>query len=282
MRELALAALLLAAPGSRLPDPGQLALPAQPDAQGLLRVDPIYFRIASETGGDFYFWDPGEFPGAGLHLPLPGDAVALAYGTFRGQALRIAIPVESGVTRLSVFAGAQRKDQAVLRRPDGRAVAGTAAGEALQSYRHMAIATVERPDPGIWHLELRGVGLYSVSATIAPAHDGSAPAFDRLEFVEMGGRPGHEGWFPIQREPRKGETLECSVHPDGSFSAPEFSYVAVDGSALGQAELRREENGGDYYGRCVLPSTPFRVRVTGLDAQGRRFQRIESGLHTPR
>ena len=52
MRELALAALLLAAPGSRLPDPGQLAMPARPDAQGLLRVDPTYYRMSAETGGD--------------------------------------------------------------------------------------------------------------------------------------------------------------------------------------------------------------------------------------
>ena len=282
MRELALAALLLAAPGSRLPDPGQLALPARPDAQGLLRVDPVYFRMASETGGDFYFWDPGEFSGAGLHLPLPGETVALAYGTFQGQALHIAIPVESGVTRLSVFAGAQRKDQAVLRRPDGRAVSGAAAGEALQVYSHMAIATVEQPDPGVWLLELRGVGLYSVSAQLSPARDEAAPSFDRLEFVEMGGRLGHQGWFPIQREPRKGETLQCSVELGGTISAPAFRFVAGDGTVVGHAELRREEEGGAYYGRCVVPSTPFRVLVTGLDSQGRRFQRIESGLRTPR
>lgn len=106
MQSIGVALLLLALSGSRFPDPGQLAVPARPDPQGLLRVDPTYFRMAADTGGDFYFWEPGEFAGESLHIALPADAVALTYGTFLGPVLRIAIPVESGVTRLWVFAGA--------------------------------------------------------------------------------------------------------------------------------------------------------------------------------
>jgi hypothetical protein len=98
----------------------------------------------------------------------------------------------------------------------------------------------------------------------------------------MRGRPGHEGWFPIDREPLRGETLQCSVELGGAIPAPEFRFVDAAGGLVGRAVLRREEDGGAYYGRCLIPSTPFRVVVSGNDAQGKRFQRIESGLRTPR
>src|SRR5688572_33015276 len=104
-------------------DPGQNAPPARHDARGLLPVNEEYFSMAAATGGDFYFWAPGEF-GNPVALPLVGgDEVVLAYGRFDGTRRSIAIPVESGVRELTLFAGAQRKDRAVLVRPDGSIVA---------------------------------------------------------------------------------------------------------------------------------------------------------------
>ena len=282
MHAIALALLLLA-PATRAPDPGQLGAPVRSDRQGLLQVDPIYFRLAAETGGDFYFWQPGEFVQARLQVPLPGETVALSYGTLDARPRRIPIPVESGVTRLTVFAGAQRKDVAVLLRPDGSAFAGHGAGESLQSFTNMAIATVQQPAPGVWQLELRGAGLYSISAQLSPARDESAPMFDRLQFVELGGRPGHEGWFPLGREIRPGETVECSAELDGRVSDVAFKFVSGDGQVLADASLRLEDDSEtNYFGRCLVPRVPFRVRVSGRDAQGQPFQRIEAGLRTPR
>ncbi|CAN5231609.1 hypothetical protein BH11PSE14_BH11PSE14_15850 [soil metagenome] len=282
MHAFVLALLFLAVREPHLPDPGQLAVPVRSDPQGLLRVNTDFYRMSAETGGDFYFWAPGEFASAHLQIPLPGDHVAFAYGTLSPQGWRISIPVESGARRLSVFAGMQRKDFAVLRRPDGHVVSGTAAGESLQSFRYMIIAQIDSPRPGTWQLELHGAGLVSVSAEVAPGRDPDAPTFLGLRYVEMGGRPGHQGWFPIDREPAKGETLECSASLPGKSTSVAFRFVAADGEIVGRPMLAQVEVGGDFYGRCQVPAVPYRVMVTARDSAGQPFQRIEPGLRTPR
>ena len=212
---------------------------------------------------------------------LPGEAVALSYGSLNAQPRRIPIPVESGVTRLSVFAGAQRLDVGVLIAPGGQAIRGKEVGVRLQSFSHMSLVEVLNPMPGVWQLELRGAGLYSMSAQIAPARDEQAPDVGRLEYVEMAGRPGHDGLFPINRDPRKGESLPCTLRISGRVSGTEIAFVSAEGERFATVAMAPQEEGGDYYGRCVVPARPYRVRVSGYDALGKRFQRIESGLRTP-
>lgn len=274
------AAILLASAVAAQVDRGQLPPPPAPRDGSLLRVDPTYFRLASETGGDFYFWEPGEFATANLKLPIHGDTVALGYGQFRGQQRELEVPVESGVTRLTVFAGAQRKLGARLLQPDGRSATG--AGVVQQVFRHMLVVTVNAPAPGVWRLQLSGDGLYSMSASVQPGRDVEAPYVPRLQFVEMGGRPGHEGWFPIEGEPRAGQWAQCSQAARGNLRQPRFRWVDAEGRPLGEPALAQVEPGGDYMGRCLVPKVPFRTVTTGLDDRGQRVQRIEPGLHVPR
>jgi hypothetical protein len=276
-----LLALLLSLAPLGTPDRGQLGPPpAARHPQGLLPVNPDYFSLSAETGGDFYFWAPGEFATAGLQIPLHDEAVTLAYGTLPPQGVRLAIPVESGARRLTVFAGAQRKDQFRLLRPDGRPAAG--AGVALQAFSHMLIASVDAPAAGTWQLELRGAGQYSTSAHVAATREVQGPAFLGLDFVEMGGRPGHEGWFPIERDLRRGERLTCSAKLAGASGPVEFGFVGRDGASLGTLALRQEEPGGDYLGACEVPMLAFRTMARGADASGQSFQRIEPALRSPR
>ena len=276
---MSLLALLLALAAQ--PDPGQLNRPQSLNAQGLVQVDPTFYELSAATGGDFYFWAPGEFASANLRIPLPGEAVALSYGRLDAQPRRIAIPVESGATRLSVFAGAQRKDMAILIAPDGKPVRGNEAGVDLQNFSHMNIVQVQAPAPGVWQLELRGAGLYSMSAQIAPARDREAPDVGDFDYVEPGGRPGHEGLFPIDRDPRKGESIQCSLRISGRVSGVEVAFVNGEGERIASVAMAPVEVDGDYYGQCVVPGKPYRVRVSGYDALGKRFQRIESSLTTP-
>jgi len=77
------------------PQQDQTPRPLQKDARGLLKVDPIYFDLAANTGGDIYFWAPGEFASSHLQVPLPQEPVVLAYGTSEGTKV-FYIPVESG------------------------------------------------------------------------------------------------------------------------------------------------------------------------------------------
>lgn len=277
-----LATTLLATPPAI--DRGQAPPPpARPVAGGLLRINDDFYEMAAATGGDFYFWAPGEFSGAGLQLPIHDEAVVLDYGTLATPRRRVDIPVETGARVLTVFAGAQRKDRAVLVRPDGSIVAAGNPAATLQTYRHMLIATVRDPAPGTWRLEFDGAGKYAFSAHVRGADRRSAPQVIGFEFVEMGGRPAHEGWFPIRRDVRAGETIRCQAEVAGYATDVRFAFVARDGTPLATPKLVQDpEYRDDFAGQCVIPSRPFRVVVSGRDEGGRPFRRIDSPLHAPR
>jgi hypothetical protein len=240
-------------------------IPRQPkkDDRGLLKVDPVYFDLAANTGGDFYFWAPGEFAASRLQVPVHHEDVLLSYGVLEVKKT-FDIPVESGVKEMTLFAGIQRKDLAVLVRPDGTVV------RDVQSFQHMLIATVKAPAAGIWRLELQGAGTYAVTAHVKPADDG--PELVRFAFVEPGGRPGHEGMFPMKRPVHARESLACEVSLSGSVKEAELVFVTRDGSFIGTAPIT---------GQCTVPDVPFRVVIRGVDADGLAFQRTEPPLHTP-
>ena len=264
-------------------DPGQRSQPARTDAGGLLHVEPTYFDLSAQTGGDFYFWAPGEFVRSNLHIQLHGEPVLLAYGRFDASRRSFAIPVESGVRTLTIFAGAQRKDRAVVVRPDGAVVADGTPGVRLQTFSHMTIATIQEPAPGSWRIDFEGAGMYSISAHATPAAEASAPQLVAFDFVEMGGRLAHEGLFPIQREVRKGESILCQLHVAGATSAVQLALVTGDERPIQAVPMDAEPGDTEHYlGRCVIPGVPFRVVVTGRDHAGQFFRRTTSGLHTPR
>ncbi len=264
-------------------DPGQRSQSVRVDRGGLLRVEPTYFDTAAQTGGDFYFWAPGEFARSGLQIPLHDEPVLLAYGRFDGSRRSFEIPVESGVRALTIFSGAQRKDRAVIVRPGGAIVADGAAGVKLQTFHHMTIATIQAPAPGTWRIEFEGAGMYSISAHLRPSAEASAPAMNEFDFVEMGGRPGHEGWFPIRRELRRGESITCQLEVSGVVSAVQLGFVTGDDRPLGNVPIDTAPgDSGHYLGRCVVPNVPFRVVVTGRDQLGQAFRRTTSALHLPR
>jgi hypothetical protein len=282
MISLILVAALIATPSQGIAvDTGQHGHPLRNDRNGLLEVNADFFNMAAETGGDFYFWAPGEFANAGVHIPIPYEAVALAYGNLDGSR-RFTVPVESGARTLTIFSGAQRKDRIVLVRPDGSIVADGSPGIAMQSFSHMLIATVVAPAAGTWRLEFAGAGKFSMSAHVKAAADDAAPDFIAFRFVEMGGRPGHEGWFPIDRELKKGETIECSAVVSGRVTALQFAFVTRDEQPMSTVYLQQEEGpDSDYYGRCLIPDRPFRIVVSGQDERGMPFRRTESGMRTP-
>lgn len=273
--------LLLLALSFGAQDSGQIPMPPTRDRDGLLPVSETYFGLAAASGGDFYFWAPGEFATASLSIPQQDDPMLLAYGRLDHGGRSFELPVESDARALVVFVGAQRKDRVALRRPDGSVLRFGDPGVTLQSFLHMEIASIDSPEPGAWRLQLAGLGRYVVSAHIKPANERESVDFSRFEFVEMGGRPGHEGWFPIRREPRRGERLSCSARVSGSVADLAFAYVSIDDRHLGALRLDEGGGSGDYFGTCEVPEQTFRVVVSGLDRYGMPFRRTRSGLVQP-
>ncbi len=251
--------------------------PPKTGDEGLLAINRDYFELSAATGGEFYFWAPGEFASANLDVPGRGDDVVLAYGNVAKSPKVFETPVESGAKELVVFCGVQRKDLAVLVRPDGTTVRDAPPSARVQSFRYMIIVSVASPDPGIWKLELSGAGTHAVTVRVRPG--GGTPSLDRFEFVEMRGRPGHEGWFEIERDLVAGETLPCQAELDGHVSGLSFTFVDRDGTPVGSPHLQPSDDG--YFGQCAVPSVPFRVVATGADGRGGPWRRMTGHLIVP-
>jgi hypothetical protein len=165
---LILLTLLLTAPPAAAERPGWNEPPQAPgyDRNGLLKINADFFNLAAASGGDFYFWAAGEFAASAglLSLPIASDPVALFYRSGGGAfAQSIEVPVDTAITHLTLFAGAQRLDEVQLLRPDGRSVEANPAGVAVQVYKHMRIVAVENPEPGRWRIEARGAGSCSIA-----------------------------------------------------------------------------------------------------------------------
>jgi hypothetical protein len=261
------------------------------DQAGRLKINRDYFELSANTGGDFYFWAPGEFAASAgiLQVPVTSDPILLEYGNGDQFVKSCKIPVDSGIGLLSVFVGAQRKDMVVLHRPDGRTTSANPAFVTEQKFRHMTIITVENPEPGMWKLETSGAGSYVVSARYSYGKrrqdSGAGEGIDLLsvQFVETGGRPGHEGLFPVKGMVRSGESRLCSISITGSISDPAAEFISQDNKVLGRIKLKpfSRESGGELLGTCTIPSTPFRIRVSGRDADGYPFQRVTAAIYVP-
>jgi hypothetical protein len=279
----AFALALVIASLSAVADPGQRPQPPRTGAGGLLKVEPTYFDMAARTGGDFYFWAPGEFASSGLQLPLHDDPVLLAYGRIDKGRRSFEVPVESGVRTLTIFAGAQRKDRAVVVRPGGAVLAAGEPGVQLQTFSHMTIATIKSPATGNWRIDFEGAGMFSVSAHVKGSAEPGAPALDDFQFVESGGRPGHEGWFPINREVFKGQVIACRLEISGAAGGAQLAFVTADDRPIARQSIDPEPGDGEHYlGRCHIPSVPFRVVASGRDRMGQTFRRTTSPLYEPR
>jgi hypothetical protein len=263
------------------------------DRNGLLRINVDFFNMAASTGGDFYFWAPGEFSeSAGiLNVPIASEPIALAYGNGKGDFVQLLeVPVDISVSRVSLFAGAQRLDDVRLLRPDGRSIKENPAGTSSQAFKYMRIVMVDDPEPGVWRAEIRGAGNYALSARYRTdrarltARDLEAIDLIGFAFVEVGGRPGHRGLFPITGPVRPGERRRCRLSLSGGVVEPTIELVSPRGEVLDEIHPEgsfAEASDDEFIGVFRVPDRPFRVRVRGRDREGNLFQRLTAGLTTP-
>jgi len=253
---------------------------------GFLEINREYFDLAAGTGGDFFFWGPGEFAANAAHglVGLEDDEIVLRYGSLESEGrVEIAVPVDSGVGRMRVFAGIQKRISLTAIRPNGSALVATPGAGSFLETSHMLIATVADPEPGAWSLVVAGRGRYAVTVRGSRGSNPDDEMIQLLEFrfVRRGGRPGHEGWFPVEGIPAAGSRAICSVSLSGPFDTAEFAFEDGAGSALGKLALQRgvdqDAPSDTWLGPCRVPQKPFRLVVRGLDRAGHPYQRVTSG-----
>jgi hypothetical protein len=243
-------------------------------------ADPTYIRTAEESGGQPLFLAPNE---VAKSFALVSELTRSNHVTLlwaRGElsvGRDFVVPVDSTVKRLVFslsFDTAGGKLAALD--PEGKRVTSETPGAVMTPLNCGEIVTVASPAPGKWHVRVSGKGRFWLEAS------GVSDIFMvEAEFVHLAGRPGHEGYFRIPGQPVAGDPAMLRVELSGKTRNVQFHLISPEAKTLQPVTIKADPAGSDeseYFGKLSLPSTPFRLAVTGEDETGHSFERIFSSL----
>jgi hypothetical protein len=142
------------------------------------------------------------------------------------------------------------------------------------------LVSIEHPATGIWQSFVTGTGNFTLSA-----YGTSSLHFLHYTFVELRGRPGHEGCFDVTKIPPPGSDYTSLAIIEGDYSNVNFDFRALDGTPLGAFNLT-VGSGEDFmhvpknyfYGNVTIPRSAFYVYVSREDANGALCQRVVPGV----
>ena len=119
-----------------------------------------------------------------------------------------------------------------------------------------------KPTPGAWTVRVAGKGMFFL--VLLAKTDLS---LDSVRFVEPGGRPGHEGLFPIKGSPKRGVAQKLEVAMSGALRNPAFRFDLVirrdDSGTVAAAAGGRERRRAGIPGRGDAPRPAIPARGLG-------------------
>ncbi len=245
---------------------------------GPIRIDPAYRSIAAATGGHALPIEPAE-------LGTPGATTLLvALGTYDAKILAIdqatvsgprsyEFPVDGSVRGLSVIVSGAAKVS--LKGPDGFDVVAGPAGTEVVRLKRVTGYVIDAPKPGLWTVSVDASEPFLLTAE-------AKSAMDLLDarFVERGGRPGHEGLFPIQGNPAAGEPGMLEISMMDPLPQITVSLRRPSGETLLQPAVSQHD-GELFWANFPVPNETFRVYVRAADAAGNTIQRAQSATVSP-
>jgi hypothetical protein len=175
------------------------------ESNSLQSADPAYTRIANDSGGQLFALNRNEAGNiTGLaNLVVRSNAVNLlsiadvltsvaTHVISPKTAKTYNVPIDSTMT--GVTFSVSGTTSVVLKRPDGSTVTPTIV------LSNGLIYSITSPSAGNWSVIVDGSGPFSLAVF------GESSLFpSSFDFVELGGRPAHEGLFPIPGLPLAGQ-----------------------------------------------------------------------------
>jgi hypothetical protein len=231
------------------------------------RPDPTYFRVAEGTGGQFFLFHPSEVAGSGALMAASmshGATVLRAGGQLAAGLHELMVPVDR-VDSLLFSISVQCLQLAEIVRPSGAVLQAAEAGVDYSQFEAGRIVTVGRPEPGRWLVRLSGSRLFLVAIQAKTALSLEAP---RL----VPGGP-----------PRAGirQVLRFRVGGDARDVTARLVTQAFQNLALVPLRVETSDTGDEFIGEVTPPVRPFRLVVSGSDADGLPFQRVHAPLFEP-
>lgn len=242
------------------------------------KIDPSYIMIAEESGGQVQLFQPSEASGSLtlMESQLAGneETVYRTSGELNGEKESI-VQIDSTIESIAFSAFVQCMKNISISDPAGAEFLSGTANSKESRFISGRILTVKEPAPGKWKIRTEGTGYFSVIA------EAKTDLSMEAEFVEVGGRPGHEGYFPIQRQPKMDQEEMLQITLDGKVTDAEVRLLSREGELLITVHLQQnyqDEDSTVYVTPLKLQWETFRIQVSGVDEKGGRFERFESRL----
>lgn len=253
----------------------------QQSTNGPFKVDPSYTSVANASGGQAFAVPPAEMGKMGeiLSLTYQPDAaqVLLLNDTSSHRSKIYVVPVDATATKAIFSISGTAATTVTLKRPDGTIVQPGSAGLKHVAWSNGAVYSIANPGPGDWNVAITGQSEFSLKVVVS-----SPLQFDDFSFVAKGGRPGHEGYFPVKGAPLAARQSTVQARFSEKVQVTEFQLRSAAGKLLGTFQLDGTPGGAEFFGTLTVPSTSFRVYALGMDSKGRPFQRTLSHLITPK
>jgi len=241
------------------------------------KIDPTYIMLAEETGGQVQLFQPSEASGslALMETKLSGndETIFRASGPLAGER-DFQVTVDSTVESVTFSAFIQCMKSISISSPNGE-VLPAAPNSKQYDFISGRILTLTPPRTGTWKIHLAGGGYFSVIAEAKTSINLEA------RFVELNGRPGHEGYFPIQRLPKRDERENLSLTLSGKIRAIKVKLIDREGALIQELQpeqIDKDEDSVEFLAAVTLTSEIFRIVVEGVDSQGLAFERYDSRL----
>ncbi|WP_442497312.1 dockerin type I domain-containing protein [Methylobacter sp. sgz302048] len=247
--------------------------------------DPAYFDISNSSGGQTFILQPGKTAGFSQLANLlarsnAADILAVA-GPLSTTVVDHHFPVDLQTSRITVSVTSTGVSSISVIRPDGSIVSANDTGVTQPTIPTAAgsakVYSIDAPQPGDWRISIQGSGDYS-----ALVNGDSNLLFNAFRFVEPGGRPGHEGYFPISGFPIVGKTQEAIARMSGKPQSVSFELRTRNGQVIQSFNLDSPDaDVGELLGKLTIPTQEFVVYAVGNDASGQPFQRVRASQFSP-
>ena len=181
-------------------------------------------------------------------------------------------PVDSTVESLMLSVTLQCLQSITVYRPSNSDVHSGEPDVDDNVFRSGRILMLNRPEARPWRIRIAGTGLFFVTAQA-----NSSISLDRVEFVEPGGRVGHEGLFPVKGLIHLGERRMLSLDITAPAGDTAFRLLNSAGETLEQLEVQVSNESADdreFLATFPLRHADFRVAVQGRDSAGYPYQRV--------
>lgn len=246
----------------------------------------VYDEVARATGGAVYKFDEG-LEGAGDIMIATYGSEILVSETFElyKETKTIRVPIEASVTMvLFTVTALQGKPAAEITDPLGTSLKDYLVRKPQEvkeiSLENGEAIIVHYPEPGMWKLKVSGTGNLHVKVDIKSDKKNNV-SFDDFEFVELRGRPGHQGYFKTFRPLAPGQEMKAKATLFGSPQDVRVEFIRSSGDSYpgyGGRVIPEAKGSNSYYGDFKIPPNSFRVMMTGKDKDGNPLQRLFNPL----